>query len=202
MNPRPAIAAAAASVLVAALAAGCSGPSPAERAIASAEASWAGIRDRVRHVSPQRAADIELALGRARTSARRGDWVGALAAVQALPIQIRALEAELEAGNRALDARWDSTNAGLARALPEIDRGIERVAAARPLPAGVTAADVAGARSELAAARVAWTQAVSAREDRRWDEAMRLAGQARLRARRAGEAVGLPPPRDLQRPSG
>jgi hypothetical protein len=183
------------------------GASPAEQALSAVEKSWGDVRVRVHEVAPHRAQEIELALVRARASAKEGDWIGTLAAVQGLPGQIERLSVEIEAGERARDAEWDRANASLAEALPQVDAGIERVAARRPLPAGVTRDDVAAARSELEAARIAWTHAVSARGERRWDEAMNRAGEARLRARRALERVGLPslpalePRREATRPS-
>ena len=165
------------------------GQSPAERAIAAAETSYASVRERVRETSPQRAATIELAIARAKASAAQGDWIGALAATQSLPGEIQGLNFELELQEREVAARWDSVNLTLARTLPEVDAAIERVAAAPRLPAGPSPADVAVARAELQAARIAWTHAVTARQERRWNEAMRGAGEARLRARRALDAV-------------
>jgi hypothetical protein len=173
---------------------GCApGQSPAERTLAAVESSWVGARVRAHEIAPARAREIELAIGRARRSADGGDWLGALAAVQGLPGQIEGLTAEIEAGERERDARWDRENAALAETLPRVDAGIERVAARPSLPAGVTRDDVATARAELRAARIAWTRAVAARGERRWDEALHRAGEARLRARRALEEVGLPP---------
>jgi|SRR5687768_11580999 len=179
--------------------AGCApGQSPSERALAAVEKSWADLRGRVREVAPDRAEEIDLALVRARASASEGDWLGMLAAVQGLPAQIEALSAEIERRERERDAQWDRANASLAEALPRVDAGIEKIAAHTHLPPGVSRADVADARVELQAARIAWTHAVSARGERRWDEAMNRAGEARLRARRALDAVGLPPMADLE----
>lgn len=176
-----------------ALFAGCGpGNSPSDRALAAVEKSWADVRVRVREVSPHRAKEIELAIVRARASANEGDWLGTLAAVQGLPAQIEMLSAEIDAAEKARDAAWDRTNASLADALPQVDAGIEKLAARASLPPGIRRADVAAARAELEAARIAWTHAVSARGERRWDEAMIRAGEARLRARRALESVGLP----------
>jgi hypothetical protein len=173
--------------------AGCaSGQSPAERAVAAVEASYGSVRQRVRAFAPERAAAIELAIDRARGAADKGDWIGALAATQELPARIAQLSAAIDAEDQALDARWDSVNAELARALPLVDAGIERIAGRRRLPAGVTRTDILAARAELQAARIAWTHAVTAREGRRWQDAMRGAGEARLRARRSLDAVGLP----------
>ncbi|MEO6462479.1 MAG: hypothetical protein ABIP29_05335, partial [Candidatus Eisenbacteria bacterium] len=143
--------------------AGCAaGQSPAERAITSVETSWAGMRERVRVLSPHRAAAIELALARARAAGERGDWIGAMAATQSLPGEIQSLNVELEAEERELDARWDSVNVALARTLPEVDAAIEQVATARRLPPGVSPGDVADARADLQAARIAWAHAVTA----------------------------------------
>ena len=188
-SPAPA----AACALVAALAlAGCApGQSPAERAIAAADSSWSAVSERVRTIAPQRAAAIDLALNRARASAHRGDWIGALAASQSLPGEIEALRMEIDERDASRGAQWDSLNVRLARALPEVDASIERVAASRGR------SDVARARDELTMARVAWTNAVSAREDGRWDEAMQGAADARHRALRALEAVDLPATPDL-----
>ena len=176
-----------------ALLAGCApGQSPSERALAAVEKSWADVRGRVREVAPDRAEEIDLALVRARASASEGDWLGTLAAVQGLPGQIERVSAEIDRGERERDAEWDRANASLAEVLPQVDAGIEKVAARPHLPAGVSRADVAAARAELQASRIAWTHAVTARGERRWGEAMNRAGEARLRARRALEAVGLP----------
>jgi hypothetical protein len=185
-------------VLVLALAGCAPGQSPAEQALAAAESSWADVRDRVRTISPQRATAIELALARARASAERGDWVGALAASQSVPGEIEQLQREIDAEDRARDARWDSVNAQLGRALPAVDAAIEQVAVGSQLPTGVTPRNVSAARNELDLARVAWTNAVSAREDRRWDDAMQGAAVARHRARRALEEVGQPANPDLE----
>ena len=195
----PACALALALVLVLASAGCAPGRSPAEQALAAAESSWAGVRDRVRTIAPRRASAIELALARARASAERGDWVGAVAASQSVPGEIEQLQREIDAEDRALDARWDSVNAQLGRALPAVDAAIEQVAGAGSrLPAGVTSRNVSAARNELDLARVAWTNAVSAREDRRWDDAMQGAAEARHRARRALDEVGQPANPDLE----
>lgn len=179
--------------LALALAAGCApGDGPAERAVAASERTWDAARERARAIAPERAARIEHGIARARAALEAGDWIGALAATQDLPAQIARLSAEVDSQSRARDAAWDHTNAALGEGLQQVDAGIERLAALRRRPAGVSAADVARARAELRAARVAWTQAVSARGEGRWNDAMARAGEARLRARRALDAVALP----------
>jgi hypothetical protein len=170
--------------------AGCaSDRGPAEQALAGVEEAYAKIRPRVRALAPERAAEFERQLERARTAARDGDWVTAIAATGALPGEIERLSDEIGRREESTQAAWDSTNAMLAARLQEVDATIERRAAGAPAPA---AEDVAAARTELAAARVAWSQAIAAREEGAWDQARIKAGEVQLRARRALSAIASP----------
>ena len=173
-------------VLLVALAGCASDRGPAEQALVGVEEAYAKIRPRVRALAPERAAEFERQLERARVAARDGDWVTALAASSALPGELGQLSDEIERREQATRAAWDSTNTALAARLQEVDAKIERQAAATPAPA---AADLAAARAELAAARVAWSQAIAAREEGAWDQARIKAGEAQLRARRALMAI-------------
>ena len=173
-------------VLLVTLAGCASDRGPAEQALVGVEEAYAKIRPRVRALAPERAAEFERQLERARVAARDGDWVTALAASSALPGELGQLSDEIERREQATRAAWDSTNTALAARLQEVDARIERQAAATPAPA---AADLAAARAELAAARVAWSQAIAAREEGAWDQARIKAGEAQLRARRALMAI-------------
>ena len=170
--------------------AGCASErGPAEQALIGVEEAYAKIRPRARALAPERSAEFERQLERARIAARDGDWVTALAATTALPGELERLSDEIERREQATQATWDSTNTALAAQLQEVDATIERQAGATPAPA---AEDVAAARNELAAARVAWSQAIAAREDGLYDQAQIKAGEAQLRARRALSAIASP----------
>jgi hypothetical protein len=176
-------------VLLLALAGCASDRGPAEQALVGVEEAYAKIRPRVRSLAPERAAEFERQLERARTAARDGDWVTALAASTALPGELERLSDEIGQREEATQAAWDSTNTALAARLQEVDAAIERRAASRPGPA---ADEITAARTELAAARVAWSQAIAAREDGLYDQARIKAGEVQLRARRALSAIASP----------
>lgn len=186
--PRPVrLARLGATLALAVALAGCaSDRGPAEQALVGVEEAYAKIGPRVRALAPERAAEFERQMGRARVAARDGDWVTALAAASALPGELERLSDEVERREQATQAAWDSTNTVLAARLQEVDALIEQKAAATPAPAP---GDLAAARTELAAARVAWSQAIAAREEGAWDQARIKAGEVQLRARRALMAI-------------
>ncbi len=180
----------AAALALAALLASCaSDRGPAEQALAGIEEAYVKIRPRVRSLAPERAAEIERQIERARLASREGDWITAMAATSALPAEIEQLSNEIGEREKAAQAAWDSTNAGLAARLQEVDATIERRAAAAPAP---PADAVSAARAELAAARVAWSQAIAARDEGSYDQARIKAGEVQLRARRALSSIASP----------
>ncbi len=191
---RPRLLPAAIALTLVALWTGCaSDRGPAEQAIASLEEAYARVRPKARALAPERAAVIERDLERARIAAQEGDWVTVFTATSALPGEIERLSSEIDTRTEASRAGWDSTNAAIAARLQDVDAAIERVSSGGARPAGVAADDVARARDELSAARVAWSQAISAREQGSYDDARLKSGEAQLRARRALSAISATP---------
>lgn len=185
--------AAVALVLVALLSGCASDRGPGEQAVATVEAAYAQVRPKARALAPERAAVIEAELARARTAAKEGDWVTVFTATSALPAEIERLSEEISIRTETSRAEWDSTNAAIAARLQDVDAAIERLTPPAPRPAGVGIDDVARARDELSAARVAWSQAIAARERGSYDDARLKAGEVQLRARRALSEISAEP---------
>ena len=143
------------------LAAGCTdaAKAPAEQALKAAEAAVSTLNDEVAQLAPQAAQAARDALADARTFAAKQDYKSALAAAGAVPAKVQAAFAAAGAAkdeavrkaSAAVQQAWTDASTALSGQLDALKAHLGKLAKAKKLPKGLTAAAVKKARTTFAA---------------------------------------------------
>ncbi|HYL03930.1 MAG TPA: hypothetical protein VEU54_10990 [Steroidobacteraceae bacterium] len=158
------------AALGALLLAGCENhKAPAERAVASAEASLAEVRDAAHKYVPDQLQAVEAQLAALKASLARGDYVGVQREAPELTLAIAGLKTAAEAKKADTEAAlarakddWGPLSAEVPKAIEEIAGRIATLSKSAALPRFVTRQQVAAAGAGLESLRSLWSAASSA----------------------------------------
>jgi hypothetical protein len=162
---------------------------PAEEAIKATESTLAGVKEEAGKYAAEQLQAVEGGLAAAKAAAAKGDFKGSLAAARELPAKAAALVATLQARKDAEARGFNAATAQLPQYLEGVRNQLDQLAAAKKLPKGATAADVASAKAELAAVTRGLEEATAKAMSGSMAEATKLATAIRDRSLALGERV-------------
>jgi hypothetical protein len=169
----------------------CTSREDAAAALQQAEAAiTAQHADAIRY-APDAFQEIMTAYSAARRSLDSGDYRAAVRSAADAAAGARALPAAITAGKDALRPRWGELHGNLSLTITSLEQRLADVDRTGRRPAGVTAAQLAEARSALDTLRAGMRQAAGAWEAGDLSDALHAAERLQARGIAALELVGV-----------
>ena len=119
------------------------------------------------------------------------DAPAALAAARNLPAEAAARKAELQA---LLQQEWTGLSGAIPQQIETVRAKVERIAAQKKIPRGITVAMLDTARQGVDDARALWERAIAEHAASRPEQAVTLGNQARDRIEGVAAALGTTSP--------
>ena len=182
--------AAAAVVSLALFAAACN-KGPAEAALAEADRTLAAARADIERYVPDELTSLNGAMAAAKAELDKGNYTEALKAAQVLPARIETAVAAANKRKGELTAAWADVSASLPGAVQAITDRVGTLAAAKPLPQGITKDLVVNYQNDLNTITQAWNDANSASPGGDIPRALEMARDVKARADALAGALGL-----------
>ena len=153
-----------AAVFVAAvLSAACSGgKAPAEEAIKAAQDAYAPVSADAEKYVPDQARAIQDSITSAQAAVTSGDYAGALQQAQAIPAKVAELGPAIESRKGELTTAWTEMSASMPKMIAALESRVKILGQSKSLPAGLTRETVDAAKSGVATASQAWSEATAA----------------------------------------
>lgn len=170
----------------------------AESAVAAAETAFNAAKDNLNAVMPDDTKAIEDSIAQAKAALETGDYKGALAAVKDVPAKVGELTTQAVDKAAELKTTWDGLNTNLPGAVGAAQAQVDKLATMKKLPAGMDAAQLEGAKTSLATATTAWTEAQEAQAGGNWAMAVTKGTEAKTATVEAMNAIGMPVPDALK----
>src|SRR5512134_1141928 len=124
-------------VFAVALGACSSAKAPAEQAIKAAEEALNASRAEAMKYIPDQVKSVEDALKAAKDSFAKGDYAGATSAATAVAAKAKDLSSAAGAKKAELTKGWEELNAGMPKAIADIESRIATLSRSRKLPKGL-----------------------------------------------------------------
>ncbi len=152
-----------AAIVAAVMVAACGGQKvPAETAVKAAQEAFAGVSAEAQKYVPDQTKAIQDALTSAQSALTNGDYAAALQQAQALPAKITDLTSAIAAKKAELTQAWTAATSSIPNLVTALTSRVGVLSKSKHLPAGLTTATLAGAKSALATATQSWTDAKAA----------------------------------------
>jgi hypothetical protein len=169
----------------------CTSREDAAAALQQAESAiTAQHADAIRY-APAAFGEIMTVYSTARRSLDSGDYRAAVRGAEDAAARARALPAAITAGKDALRPRWGEVHGNLSLTLSSLEKRLADVDRSGRRPAGVTAAQVAEARSALDTLRAGMRKAAGAWEAGDLADALHAAERLQARGVAALELIGV-----------
>jgi hypothetical protein len=193
-------------VFAAALSACSNQMEPAKKAIADIEAAVAAAGPDAQRYIPDQLKGVTDQLADLKSKFDRKDYAAVVAAAPQLLVTARGLAGAKEAAmkeeaakeadakaaaEQALKTEWDTLSTAVPAAISAIDSRIGALAKARKLPANVTKAALASAKSDLADAKAGWEQATGSQTAGNMQAAVDAARQAKTKTDAAMASLAM-----------
>jgi hypothetical protein len=157
---------------------GCSPKSATEMVIKSTESAYAPVKDKLENAMPDEARAIEAKIAAAKDNMAKGEYKAALEGIKGVPAEIKDLSSKVDAKLAELQTSWDGMAAAVPGMATALSAQVDRFAAMKKLPKGMTTAALDQAKADLAQGQQAWTDAQAAQSGARVAEAVTKAGEA------------------------
>lgn len=182
-----------APVAVLALLVGCTDAAklPADAAIKGAETALAKVRTEAAKYVPDQLKAVEDGVAQAKDAFAKGDYKGALASAKDLPARASALATAVAAKKDELTMAFTAATGQLPQLLEAIKGRVDILSAAKKLPKGVDAAQLAGAKDGLASVTKSLGDATSAMKAGNLAEAVAMAKPLQDKAMEVAGSIGL-----------
>lgn len=142
---------------------------PATKALASAEASLAAVKDDAAKLAPEALASVESTLSGLKDNLAKGDYKAVLAGAPALTAAVSSLsdtvatkKAELEAAVAAATTEWNSLSADVPAMVEAIQSRVDILSKSKKLPKNLDQAAFDAAKSGLDSMKANWAEATAA----------------------------------------
>jgi major membrane immunogen (membrane-anchored lipoprotein) len=187
-------------ILAATLLAACgsSDKGPAEAALKAAEEAINSARGEISKYMPDQASSLDSALAATREKFNKGDYKAVLADAPALTSKAQELTTAAAAKKAELTKSWEDLSTGLPRVVDAIKSRVDILSQSKKLPAGVTADNLAAAKSGLAEINQQWTAATEASKGGNLMDAMAKATAVKRKAAEVLTALNMPVPEALK----
>ena len=170
----------------------------AREAIAEIEAAVTAAGTEPAEFVPKVLDDVNDRLDVLKTRFEQKDYAGvladapaALAAARNLPAEAAARKAELQA---LLQQEWTGLSGAIPQQIETVRAKVERIAAQKKIPRGITVATLDTARQGVDDARALWERAIAEHDASRPEQAVTLGNQARDRIEGVAAALGTTSP--------
>jgi hypothetical protein len=171
------------------LAAGCN-KGPAEDALRAADQALAAAKADVERYVPGELTSLNDAMAAAKAEMEKGNYTEALKAAQALPGRIEDAVAAAKKKKDELTGEWTAMSGRLPGAVQAVSDRMGALAAAKPLPEGITRDLVVNWQKDLDAVTQAWTEATAAYHGGDIPRAVKMAQDVEARADALARALG------------
>jgi hypothetical protein len=169
----------------------CTSREDAAAALKEAETAITAQHADALRYAPDAFKEIMTVYAAARRSLDSGDYRAAIRNADDAAARARALPATITAGKDALRPRWGEVHGNLSLTISSLEQRLADVARTGRRPAGVTAAQLAEARSALDTLRAGMRQAAGAWEAGDLSDALHAAERLQVRGVAALELVGV-----------
>lgn len=169
---------------------GCAGRA-AEEAVARAEQAVAAVREEGERVRPDALGPLEDDLAAARRAIVAKDYGTARTVAAAIPARAEEFGRSLAERRASLEGEWAILSGAMEANLDSLRTRLDRFAAGRSLPAGVTRAGLPAARAVLDSALAVWPGIKGEFDAGQLAVGMAKAMALRVRVSEAMTAVGL-----------
>jgi hypothetical protein len=181
------------------LLAGCGNDkAPAEAALKAAEAAVSAVKADAARYLPDRLPSLEATLAGAKDKLGKGDYKGAVADAQTLTTQAKDLASAAATKKAELVKSWDGLSAGMPQVLSAVKSRVDLLSASAKLPAGMTADQLASAKSGLAELGRSWAGASQAYKAGNVADAVTRASAMKPKAASVLATLGMPVPEALK----
>ncbi len=177
--------------LIAIAAVACSPGKPAQDAITAAEEALAAApADAKTYVAAehQKATDQ---IAAAKAALEQKDYPAALASAQEASTTISAFPAAIETTKKEATASWKMMTDSLPGMVTAVDKRVTELSRMSRLPAGVTRANIDGAKTTLAEVKTMWGEAQKSAEGGNLMDAVKKGTTCRTKTREMMTALGM-----------
>ena len=188
------------AVLVALLTMGgcASDKTPAEAALAAAEAAVNATATEASAYVPDQVKSLQAALASAKEKAGKGEYTQALNEAKALPDKAKEVSAAAAAKKAELAKTWENLSAGLPKVIDAIKGRVDILSQSKKLPANMTADKLASAKSGLGEITQQWTAAADAAKGGNLPDAIAKATSVKTKSAEVLTTLGMPVPDALK----
>ena len=186
------------TLLVLALVGCANDKTPAEQAVASAEAALAQVRDVAQKYAPDQLQAVDAQFNGVKDSLAKGDYKGVLAAMPGLNSAISGLkdaasakQADAEAAAAKAKDAWGPMSTDVPKMVDAIQSRVDTLSKSRHLPRGVTKDSLAAAKSGLDSMKSAWSDASNAASSGDYSSAMSKAEAVKDQAAQIMQSLGM-----------
>jgi len=157
----------------------------AEAAVQGAQTAYSAVAEQANQYVPDQAKEVQASIQTAKDAFDKGDYSAALEAAKSLPEKIKALAAAASAKKDELTAKWSAMSSSMPGLVSSVQTKIDALTKSHKLPAG--------AADNMATVKQTWSDASSAFQSGKLQDALSKASEAKEKLTQLQSMLGMKP---------